>query len=269
MQAAYNEDYLYLSIRVRDDYVIGSEPKLEQNDHVTFVFDSKYTGDRQNRDRRLIPSRTAGSAVTFRTDADSLVRSVTFAVPPRPGRVLIIRHRTPQVSNAAEQEVRSRIQGEMRFDTTNGVVSGYRLSVRIPFAYLGFETNPARSYETHVGPVRNTDFDQTFSTLGGLCTSLADGIPAVGAKLSYEGTNLEVVEASPQMVKRVRVSRQLDPNSLATLAKAAVRAVGSTSNPPMPATSAASAASALTEAPEKAPSTLAGPSGKGDERGSK
>jgi putative hemolysin len=46
----------------------------------------------------------------------------------------------------------------------------------------------------------------SWSTVGGLCMSLAGAIPLPGARLSLpEGPVLEVVEASPRRVKRVRI----------------------------------------------------------------
>lgn len=47
---------------------------------------------------------------------------------------------------------------------------------------------------------------ETFSTVGGLCLSLAGDIPAPKTRLTLpDGTVLEVVEASPRKVKRVRL----------------------------------------------------------------
>ena len=47
---------------------------------------------------------------------------------------------------------------------------------------------------------------ETWSTVGGLCISLAGIIPTAGARFSLpDGTGLEVVEASPRRVKQVRI----------------------------------------------------------------
>ena len=49
----------------------------------------------------------------------------------------------------------------------------------------------------------------TFSTLGGLCVSLAGRIPEAGAQLTCaDGTLLEVMEASPRRVRLVRLRHQ-------------------------------------------------------------
>lgn len=51
---------------------------------------------------------------------------------------------------------------------------------------------------------------ETFSTVGGLCVSLAGRIPEKGHTLACDnGTTLEVVDASPRSVRTVRLRRQL------------------------------------------------------------
>src|SRR5262249_25593704 len=92
LQAAYNDDYLYLSIRVRDDYVVGGQAALASNDRVSFWFDSKYTGDRLHRDRRVLSME--GGFPMFRTALDSLVTDITFSVPAHPGPVNQISYST-------------------------------------------------------------------------------------------------------------------------------------------------------------------------------
>jgi putative hemolysin len=48
--------------------------------------------------------------------------------------------------------------------------------------------------------------DGNFSTLGGLCLSLAGAIPPAGARFTLgDGTVLEVAEASARRVKQVRI----------------------------------------------------------------
>lgn len=47
-----------------------------------------------------------------------------------------------------------------------------------------------------------------YTTLGGLCTSLAKAIPATGTVLTLDdGTTLEILESSPRRVKRVRLQK--------------------------------------------------------------
>lgn len=47
--------------------------------------------------------------------------------------------------------------------------------------------------------------EDTFSTLGGLCTITAERIPSKGTTLRIDGYTLEVVDATPRRVKTVRV----------------------------------------------------------------
>jgi putative hemolysin len=50
--------------------------------------------------------------------------------------------------------------------------------------------------------------DEDYSTVAGYCLALAGGIPQRGAKLTApDGTQLEVLDASPHLVRRVRVTR--------------------------------------------------------------
>jgi putative hemolysin len=51
----------------------------------------------------------------------------------------------------------------------------------------------------------------TFCTVGGLCVSHAGRIPEAGYKLAYDDNILEVVEASPRSVTRVRLRRRARP----------------------------------------------------------
>lgn len=148
MEAAYNDDYLYIAVRVRDDYVIGGQKNPEANDRVSFWFDTKYTGDRLNRDRRLISK--AGGFPTFRTSLDSLVSNITFALPAHPGKVTEVTYSGQTPLDASQQDGLKNVKANMTYDTANGVVNGYKLTVRIPFSFLGFESNPEQSYETPV-----------------------------------------------------------------------------------------------------------------------
>ncbi|HEY3876610.1 MAG TPA: hypothetical protein VGM92_14130 [Candidatus Kapabacteria bacterium] len=148
IESAYNDDYLYLSIRVRDDYVIGGQSDLADNDRVSFWFDTKYTGDRLNRDRRVLSME--GGFPTFRTKLDSLVTNITFALPAHPGAVTEIAYSSVDPLTSAQQEGLSQVRAMMAYDTGHSVVTGYRLTLRIPFSFLGFESNPEHAYETPV-----------------------------------------------------------------------------------------------------------------------
>ncbi|MFI5202423.1 MAG: hypothetical protein ACHQNE_08545 [Candidatus Kapaibacterium sp.] len=149
MQAAYDDDYLYIAVRVRDDYVTGGQPKDAANDRVSFWFDTKYTGDRLNRDRRILSEE--GGFPTFRTALDSLVSNITFVVPAHPGKVTQVTYSTVSPLTPLEQEGLSKVRAVMEYDTDGGnAVNGYQLTLKIPFSFLGFETNPEHAYETPV-----------------------------------------------------------------------------------------------------------------------
>jgi hypothetical protein len=47
----------------------------------------------------------------------------------------------------AQQEASKLIRGVVERDTIDGKIIGYTLKVRIPFAFLGFESNPITAYE--------------------------------------------------------------------------------------------------------------------------
>ena len=173
IQAAYTDEYLYLAIRVRDDYVMGGVPSAVADDRVSLWFDTKYTGDRNNRDRRILSNE--GGAPTFRDQLDSMVKDITFVLPTHPGRVTQIERADSRKLSSMELDGLKNIQGQMRYDTANGVVNGYALSVRIPFSFLGFETNPARFYETHSpagrrGDEQNTEGNSEISGIGDAAT---------------------------------------------------------------------------------------------------
>ncbi|HEX5317179.1 MAG TPA: hypothetical protein VFX22_11065 [Candidatus Kapabacteria bacterium] len=148
MQAAYDDDYLYLAVRVRDDYVTGGQPNISANDRVSFWFDTKYTGDRLNRDRRVLSEQ--GGFPTFRTSLDSLVSNLTFVLPAHPGKVTQITYSTVSPLTPLEQEGLNKVRAVMEYDTGRAVVDGYRLTLKIPFTFFGFESNPEHAYETPV-----------------------------------------------------------------------------------------------------------------------
>ncbi len=156
MQAAYDDDYLYLAVRVRDDYVTGGQANVAANDRVSFWFDTKYTGDRLNRDRHILSEE--GGFPTFRTSLDSLVSNITFVLPAHPGKVKQVTYSTVSPLTPLEQEGLSKVRAVMQYDTDGGnAVNGYRLTLKIPFAFLGFETNPEHAYETPV-PIASKEF---------------------------------------------------------------------------------------------------------------
>jgi len=209
LQAAYNDDYLYLAVRVRDDYVIGGQPKMEANDRVSLWFDTKYTGDRRNRDRRLLSNE--GGVPTFRNQLDSFVHNITFALPAQPGRVTL-----QQAMKSTGRSELNTVAAQMNYDTANGVVNGYTVSIRIPFTYLGFESNPARFYETHVAALPGAQEEQ--SALG--AESVTAGGIGEAATLGFTAIVYDVDDASrPNEVTAQATSKyeEGNPSTFGTL----------------------------------------------------
>ncbi len=208
IQAAYNDEYLYLAVRVRDDYVIGGQPSLEANDRVSFWFDTKYTGDRLNRDRRVLS--TQGGFPTFRTELDSLVSNLTFALPAHPGKVTQIAYSTVIALTELQKEGLSQVMARMDYDTAaSGVVNGYRLTLRIPYTFLGFESNPERAYETPVPIFKGEE------TTAGATASITDA-----ATLGFTGIVYDVDDPAHANEVTVQATSKYEagnPSSFGTL----------------------------------------------------
>ncbi len=142
--SAFDEEYMYFSISVRDDQVWGGNEKQEHNDRVTLWFDA-FKGD-----NRYLTKPKKGTIPQFRTETDSTIYSVTFAMPA-------VLSQTPNLTvssatNYTEQqrEAITEIRATVIRDTADGVVSGYTLKARIPFTYLGYESNPITAYENRL-----------------------------------------------------------------------------------------------------------------------
>lgn len=177
MRTAYTDDYIYIALRVRDDYVIGGNSNDDANDRVTFWFDTKYTGDRLNRDRRIVSEE--GGFPVFRTHMDSLVSSITFVLPSHAGPVTQITYSTPSSTlSPLEKQGLARVRAVMEYDTLNNATDGYRLTLRIPFSFLGFETNPEHYYETPV-PVSTTSDEATSAPTASITNAATLGFTAL------------------------------------------------------------------------------------------
>jgi hypothetical protein len=176
METAYNDEYLYLSVRVNDDYVVGGQKRPEANDRLSLWFDTKYTGDRLDRDRRLLSKE--GGFPTFRNRLDSLVYNVSFALPAEPGKITEISYSTLTPLTLSEQDGLKNIRAQLTYDTASGVVNGYTIRLRIPFTFLGFETNPAKLYETHA-PVINGEEQTTPEQQNGIGEAATLGFTAL------------------------------------------------------------------------------------------
>lgn len=140
--AAYDDEYIYFSITVNDDQVWGGNDKMESNDRIALWFDM-YNGS-----NRFLSKGTKNSVTSFRTNADSTIYNIIFSIPD-------IMSRTPKLTLSsvanltdAQQESGKLIRGLIERDTAGRVVTGYTLKVRIPFTFLGLETNPITAYES-------------------------------------------------------------------------------------------------------------------------
>ncbi|HYM20383.1 MAG TPA: sugar-binding protein [Candidatus Kapabacteria bacterium] len=140
--AAYDDDFLYISISVNDDQVWGGDEDMEKNDRVTLWFDAF------NTDSRYFTKEKKGSIPQFRTQTDSTIYSVTFSLPGMMSQTPKVTASSVAALNDQQREASTNIRATVSRDTSNGVVSGYTLKARIPFVYLGFEGNPTGSYET-------------------------------------------------------------------------------------------------------------------------
>ncbi len=141
---AYDDDYIYVSLSVTDDQVWGGDEKPEKNDRVTLWFDAF------NGDNRYFTKPKKGTIPNFRTETDSTIYSVTFSLPAVLSQAPKVSVSSATALSDQQREAINEIRATVTRDTSNGVVSGYTLRARIPFAYLGIESNPINTYETHM-----------------------------------------------------------------------------------------------------------------------
>jgi CBS domain containing-hemolysin-like protein len=66
---------------------------------------------------------------------------------------------------------------------------------------------PIEELEEHFGLEIERD---KFDTVGGLVVQLAEGIPTAGTVVTGEGLEIEILDADPRKVKRIRISRLSD-----------------------------------------------------------
>ena len=139
--AAFDDEYLYFSISVTDDQVYGGNAKFEANDRVSLWFDTW-----QGANRYLIKTKK-GSIPKFRTETDSNIYNIVFTAPDVGGRTAKVTVSSAATLSDVQQEAGKAIRSIFTRDTADGVVNGYTLKVRIPFTFLGFESNPVTAYE--------------------------------------------------------------------------------------------------------------------------
>lgn len=139
--AAYDDEFLYFSITVTDDQVWGGNEKQEANDRISLWFDTW-----QGADRFLMKVKK-GAIPTFRAETDSNIYNVTFTMPDVGIRSAKLTLSSAITLSDAQQEAGKLIRSVFNRDTTGGIVTGYTLKVRIPFAFFGFESNPITAFE--------------------------------------------------------------------------------------------------------------------------
>jgi hypothetical protein len=139
--AAYDDEFLYFSITVADDQVWGGNEKQEANDRVSLWFDTW-----QGANRFLMKTKK-GAIPNFRTETDSNIYNITFSMPDVGGRTAKLALSSAVTLSDAQQEASKLIRSVFDRDTANGIVIGYTLKVRVPFAFLGFESNPVTAFE--------------------------------------------------------------------------------------------------------------------------
>ncbi len=138
---AFDDDYLYFSITVYDDQVYGGNEKQESNDRVSLWFDTWQAAN------RFLMKTKKGTVPSFRTETDSNIYNVSFGLPDVGGRTAKLTISSAITLTDAQQEAGKLIRSAFNRDTANGIVIGYTLKVRIPFAFLGFESNPITAFE--------------------------------------------------------------------------------------------------------------------------
>ncbi|MEP7233672.1 MAG: hypothetical protein ABI778_00120 [Ignavibacteriota bacterium] len=154
---AYDDEFLYFSISVTDDQVWGGNEKQESNDRVSLWFDTW-----QSANRFLLKAKK-GAIPNFRTETDSNIYNITFTIPEVGGRSAKATLSSAVTLSEAQQEAGKLIRSVFNRDTANGIVTGYTLKARIPFAFLGFESNPVTAFENRASEMM---FDREESKTG-------------------------------------------------------------------------------------------------------
>jgi len=131
-QTAYDDDYLYFLVKVKDDRVITYSDNTANNDYVDIWIDATL------KDR--IAAKRQDSSIIFRTRADSNLFHFTVTL----GNFL---QKKPRVKLASSQQFNDDQYSAMRLmkAVSRKTDEGYLIKVRIPFTVLGLETVPVES----------------------------------------------------------------------------------------------------------------------------
>jgi len=138
--SAYDDEFLYFSITVSDDYVAGNPDKETASDRVSLWFDTQF-----REDRRVLSKQ--GGFPTFRDQLDSTIYNLTFVLPSAPGKLSKVLYSAERPLTPLQQEALREVKAQMAYDTLNGIVTGYTVRTKIPFAFFGFETNPLQDLD--------------------------------------------------------------------------------------------------------------------------
>jgi hypothetical protein len=144
--SAYDDDYIYISATVNDDRIVGGEASDDGNDRITLWFDTKLEGDRRVKSRQ-------GGFPQFRNSIDTTLYRISFILPREPGKVSRVTYSAGGAINEVQKSSINDMKAVLEIDTSDGsrvergIVTGYTLKARVPFTFLGFETNPAAQYE--------------------------------------------------------------------------------------------------------------------------
>src|SRR5207245_5971142 len=103
---------------------------------------------------------------------------ITVALPAHPGKVTNVSYSTKTPLTSMQLDALNNVLAQMSYDTADGVVNGYRMTLRIPFTFFGFETNPARFYEMR-GPSHTGEETSDLSTYGGIGEAATLGFTAL------------------------------------------------------------------------------------------
>ncbi|MEI8135643.1 MAG: hypothetical protein WCH46_11335 [bacterium] len=139
--ALFDDEYIYFSITVTDDAVYGGSEKMENDDRVALWFDTWGGAN------RYFQKTKKGGIPTFRTETDSTVYSLIFSAPDVGGRSAKLTISSVAELSEIQKEASKSIRSSFTRDTTSGLVSGYTIKARIPFAFLGYESNPVTAFE--------------------------------------------------------------------------------------------------------------------------
>lgn len=152
--AAYDDEFVYVSMSVADDYLAGGNSNLESNDRITFWFDTFLKGDRRIKSRK-------GGTLTFRNTMDSFIYSVTVPLTALPGKIENVSFTSVAPLNNAQRDAGNLIRAQYDHDTTGNLASGYTIKLKIPWEFFGFDMNPVSLYETRAPNVNGQQEEET------------------------------------------------------------------------------------------------------------